>query len=55
VAELKREARPCAVVDTETTRFWAGGRDLSRQPLVPYLREELSLVFRSGSYDFRMR
>jgi hypothetical protein len=54
LAEIGREARPCAVVDDEVTKFWAGDRDVSGQPLVRALHE-WPLLFRAGQYEFRAR
>jgi hypothetical protein len=55
VDELQRQPAPCAVVNAEVVKFWAGNRDLSHQPLVRYIHEDLQLVFQAGDYQFRAR
>ncbi|HXA49243.1 MAG TPA: hypothetical protein VNV86_03005, partial [Candidatus Acidoferrum sp.] len=55
VEELQNEPRPCAVVNTEVVKFWAGDRDVSGQLLARYIHDELRPVFRAGDYEFRAR
>ena len=55
VDELQRQPAPCAVVNAEVVKFWAGNRDLSRQPLVRYIHDDLQLMFQAGDYQFRAR
>jgi hypothetical protein len=55
VDELQHESRPCAVVNSEVVKFWAGDRDVSGQPLARYIHDELRPVFRAGDYEFRAR
>jgi hypothetical protein len=55
VGELQREPHPCAVVNTEVVKFWAGDHDVSGQPLHRYIQNELHPVFRAGDYEFRAR
>jgi hypothetical protein len=55
VKELESQPRPCAVVNPEVVKFWAGDRDISGQPLVRYIHDELRPVFQAGDYEFRAR
>jgi hypothetical protein len=55
VSQLQHEPRPCAVVNPEVVKFWAGSRDVSGQPLARYIHDELKPVFQAGNYEFRAR
>jgi hypothetical protein len=55
VDELLREPRPCAVVNADVVKFWAGDRDVSGQPLARYIHDQLRPVFQAGDYEFRVR
>src|SRR5262249_38672524 len=52
IAELERQPRPCAIVNTELVDFWARGTDISGQPLPTYIRERFEPEFEIAGYRF---
>jgi hypothetical protein len=52
IAELERQPRACAVVNTELVGFWAHRTDISGQPLPTYIRERFEPEFEIAGYRF---
>jgi hypothetical protein len=55
VRQISRDPRACVVYQQDVVDVWTRGTDVSRKPLVRYIRENFQTVFEGNGYCLKSR